>query len=228
MSAPGDPGITAADPAALDPVALDPAALDPVADPARLDALLDAEGLSTSTAAPSPLSWAGDVVERAGTELFDHAMPSFETGAGVAVVVLGVAGALAVLLFGTLAWRLYRRRAPSAAAAAPGTAALAARPAPPSLAEVDARLAAGDAPGALHALWRWVAAGVEARGYAHPSPDRTNRELLAEVRRAAPGWERLPPFVQLTDAVDAHLYGGVPLDPAAVRALVPLARQVMA
>lgn len=194
-------------------------------DPERLAAILDAEELSTSTSAPGPAAWLGDVVDRALTEAFDASLPAMGASAPwIAGVVLAVAAVLAVGVAVALVVRL--RRAPLAMPAPADSAPLPVKAAPPSALEVERLLGLGDAPGALRALWRWVAAGVEARGFAHPSPDRTNRELLAEVRRAAPGWERLPTFVRLTNAVDGHLYGGVALDTDAVRALVPLAEQV--
>ncbi|MDP2308116.1 MAG: DUF4129 domain-containing protein [Pseudomonadota bacterium] len=195
------------------------------ADAARLAEILDAEGIATSTSEPTATSWLSAVVDRGLREAFEASLPAMGASAPwLAGLVLGVSGLLATAVVVALlvGWR---RRA-TGAGAAPEVTALVTPAAPPSSNDIERLLGLDDAPGALRALWRWVAAGIEARGFAHPSADRTNRELLAEVRRAAPGWERLPTFTRLTNAVDGHLYGGVPLDTAAVRALLPLAEQV--
>ncbi|MES2644029.1 MAG: DUF4129 domain-containing protein [Myxococcota bacterium] len=197
----------------------------PATDPDVLARILEAEGLSTSTSEPGAADWLAAVVERWLSEAFFSSLPALGASAPwIAGLILTIAALLAIALVVALivGWK---RRALTAGAA-PHVVTLVTPAAPPSEHDIERLLNLGDAPGALRALWRWVAAGIEARGFAHPRPDRTNRELLAEVRRAAPGWERLPPFTRLTNAVDGHLYGGVPLDTAAVRALLPLAEQV--
>lgn len=191
----------------------------------QLARILEAEQLSTSTSTPGPDGWLSDVVARGLREGFDASLPALGASAPwIAAIVLGLAALLAVaIIIGlVLGWRSRIRHD----AVTPAVSLLVTPAAPPSALDIEHLLGLGDAPGALRALWRWVAAGVEARGLAHPSPDRTNRELLGEVRRSAPGWERLASFTRLTNAVDGHLYGGVPLDIAAVRALLPLAQQV--
>lgn len=194
-------------------------------DHAQLARILEAEHLDTATSGPSATRWLSDVVDRGLEEAFDASLPAMGASAPwIALVVVAVSALLAVGVVGALVVGWRPRAAP--ADVAPAVTALVTPAAPPSENEIERLLGLGDAPGALRALWRWVAAGIEARGFAHPRPDRTNRELLAEVRRSAPGWERLPTFARLTNAVDGHLYGGVPVDVAAVRALLPLAEQV--
>jgi hypothetical protein len=143
------------------------------------------------------------------------------------LVAGGVLLAVAVL---TAAVVLYlvrqRRRRPVGTADEAGLRPLAPAESRPARADIDARLSAGDAAGALKLMWRFVAAHLEDAGLARPAPDRTNRELYAEVRRAAPDWAKLPALERLTRGVDVLLYGGARLDPDAVRALLPLADEL--
>ncbi len=204
------------------------AAPRPGPDRDRLDRILTEEGIATSDGQPSPFTWAKQAIDRGLEEAVERSVPAMT---GSAPWVAGGVLLVASVLAGLVTVRLVRiLRAPGRA---PPPAGPPARPlptplAPPTRAAIDRHLDAGDAAAALAALWRWVAAHVEAHGFAHPDPARTNRELLAEVRRAAPGWERLPRLARLTNAVDGLLYGGEPLNVATVRALLPLADEVVA
>lgn len=194
----------------------------------RLARILEDEGLTTAEGNGGVTRWLGDVVDRALDDALGVSMPAL---AGSAPWIAGVVLVVAAVVVGVVLVRLVGvvRAGRRAGRAGPTdvTVAIAGPAAPPSRGDIERHLAAGDAAGALRALWRWVAAHVEAHGYARPAPDRTNRELLAEVRRAAPAWERLPALARLTNAVDGLLYAGDRLDADAVRALLPLADEVV-
>jgi Domain of unknown function (DUF4129) len=199
----------------------------PAVDHQELEALLAERGLSTSTDEPRVTTWLRDVVERGVHELRIGLSPSLgDEALLVGGVVLAALAVLAAVLVVRLL-RLLRNRPRTPAPAQPQAVLLPMPSSTPSREAIEARLLLGDGQGALRDLWRWVAAHVEALGLAHPAPDRTNRELLAEVRRADPRWERLPAFSSLTNAVDGLLYGGERCDADAVRRLLPLADKVV-
>lgn len=194
----------------------------------RLARILEDEGLTTVDGDGGVTRWLGDVVDRALDDALGASLPALAGSApGIAVLVMLVAGVVLAFVLVRLVGIVRAARRVARAGPAEVTTAIAGPAAPPSRGDIERHLAAGDPAGALRALWRWVAAHVEARGYARPAPDRTNRELLAEVRRAAPSWERLPALARLTNAVDGLLYAGDPLDADAVRALLPLADEVV-
>ena len=195
------------------------------AERARLAELAASESIPTGASEPTWREWVGDVVGRALDSVFKGSLPALGAAApwiGGVVLLLALVVATLILTRVIATWRRVR----------PGKDGPVVRSvpivrAPASRAEVTASLTRGDAAEALRALWWWVAGSVEARGYAHFVPDRTNQELLGEVRRAAPGWERLPALARLTNAVDGLLYAGLPLDVAAVERLLPTADEVV-
>jgi len=89
---------------------------------------------------------------------------------------------------------------------------------PPRVA-LEARLAAGDGPGALKALWMVVTHELSERGLGRFDVEMTNREFVGTVREASPGWSGLAGLTGLARTVDRLLYGdeGVAID--AVRGL---------
>lgn len=195
------------------------------AERARLVELAQAESIPSGGTEPGVTEWLSDVAQRALGELFEGSFPAIGAAApwlaGIVLLLAAIVGALVVTRV-VSTWR--RVRKPDAD---PVPSPIV-RSRPATREEVAARLGAQDAAGALRTLWRWVGESLEARGYARFVPDRTNQELLADVRRAAPGWERLPSFTRLTHAVDGLLFAGLPLDTDAVARLLPLADEVVA
>ncbi len=139
---------------------------------------------------------------------------------------------LAVVVFG-IGWQVYcwfrdgvpsrgTRRDPQAEALPAETAATDLR------ARLDECLARGDGRGALGALWRLVATTLETRGLGRFAEERTNREFVETVRQADPAWGRLPRLTDFARATDRLLYGQHEVGPAAVRALLPAAEELLA
>lgn len=196
------------------------------ADPELLAAVTAAEGVETEDAlglgevARTAWTRAADRVAEwlDGLDVADGAADATVLAAMVGAAALG--GVLVAVLVG-LAVRARRRRpAPAPRAAAGGT-----RPPVPAEA-LEAALAAGDAVGALRALWAEAGRAAAARGGARFERDTTVRELVAAVE--AVGWERAPQVRELGRAVERHLYAGEPPTLDAVRRLVPLARAIAA
>ena len=189
---------------------------------ARLEQILEEEGISTADGEPGFGGWLADVWARFQEEMFDEMLPGLGASAPwIAWFILAVAAVLALVILWQLV-RFARAAGPRRARPEPVAVRLIPPPVEPTRTDVDEHLARGDAMGALRALWRWLSTVLEARGYARPAPDRTNRVLLGEVRRTAPTWGGHTTFARLTNVVDGHLYAGVPLDADAVRALMPV------
>ncbi|MCU0224386.1 MAG: hypothetical protein MUF27_10000 [Acidobacteria bacterium] len=94
-------------------------------------------------------------------------------------------------------------------------------------AQLDDCLARGDGRGALGALWRLVATTLELRGLGRFAEERTNREFVETVRQAAPSWGRLSRLSDFARTTDRLLYGQHEVGPAAVRALLPVAEELL-
>lgn len=189
---------------------------------ARLQQILEEEGISTTDGEPGFGGWLADVWARFQDEMFARMLPGLgASGPWIAWLILAIAAVLALVILWQLV-RFARAAGPRRSRPEPVPIRPLLVPVAPTRADVDEHLARGDAMGALRALWRWLSSVLEARGYARPAPDRTNRELLGEVRRTAPTWGGLATFARLTNVVDGHLYAGVPLDADKVRALVPV------
>jgi len=142
---------------------------------------------------------------------------------GVVAVVVG----LALVLAWPVIRRLWRPR--RAEAVGDGTVAVAGPfgGTPPDPEEILARcLDAGDARGAMVALWAGVVAALEARGWVHPVPGSTRREVVREVTVLAPSFPGRAPLQRLALLLDFYGFGADPPDVEQVRAVVPLARQV--
>jgi len=100
-------------------------------------------------------------------------------------------------------------------------------PPPDPRALLEARLAAGDGPGALKALWMMVALGLAARGRGRFDVEMTNREFVGTVRDAAPGWDGLGALAGLARTVDRLLYGDEAVVVDEVRALLPATESLL-
>jgi hypothetical protein len=161
---------------------------------------------------PPESSWTGELLRRLQQALVDgllagarwlHVSPPVLRWAVVALAVL-VAAALLWLIAARLRRRPVEREAePVVAAAAPAALLDAAG----WRAELERRLAAGEIPGALEALWWWLA-----RSLAGPraEPDWTSRDLVARFRRDDSRQDDLRDLVR---RLDAFTYG--PRPPAA-------------
>ena len=116
-----------------------------------------------------------------------------------AAVIVGVVVIALLLMFARFLYPRWRDRR-RAQAASPGASAAARAPARRDAsawrADVERRLAAGDLPGALEALWWWFASRVST---ADVDPSWTSRELLASCDRTD--------LAPLGHALDRLLYG---------------------
>lgn len=78
---------------------------------------------------------------------------------------------------------------------------------------------------ALRCRYRALVAELAAAGLVDDVPGRTSGENLAELSRRAP--RAGPPFDAATRAFETAWYGGVPVDPGAVRVLADRARHAL-
>jgi hypothetical protein len=196
-------------------------------DPAAVEAvgrLLAEQGVATRAPAPSAGEWLADLGSVLRERLLGGASWAADPAAietGLLVVVLLGAGVLLALLVAALAGR---RRAVPERAGEPGLELAPSRAAAPPLdadawhARLGARLAAGDAAGALEALWCWLLATLSGDG-ADPRPLAARRLVRAAGRR-----DLLP----LLHGLEAASYGAEPLAPARVRELAREAERTLA
>jgi hypothetical protein len=144
-------------------------------------------------------------------------------GCPVTAPAAGVGGFVAIVLI-VMVFLILRRVAPdglSPAEAAPftlTTGALTKAPVlAPSLAEADARWAAGDEAGALAALYRGAVDRLIRQGVP-AGPDHTEGEVLRFARRAAPA-DQVEAFGRLCAAWSQVAYAKIPVGEARYKAL---------
>ncbi len=149
---------------------------------------------------------------------------------GVAEIAAWVGLALVVAAGVYALWRAYEAWARSRRPPEPAAVAVVALEAPPDpTSALEAALAAGDARGALAALWAELALGLGQGGVARATgQDRTHQELVRLVRAARPGWDRLGELRDLARILDRLCYGAVAPTVDDVRPLVPRARGLVA
>ena len=160
---------------------------------------------------------------------FDHALANLQGGDALGTIALWVVGlglplSLGLLLLGRLRRRHRRLRPAQGAAPTEPDDPITVDPGK-ALAHA---LASQDGRSALGALWRYVGMGLEAAGRGHWSTDQTEREFIATVRRAAPGWAGLAELEDLRGAVVVGVYGPQSPPMEAVRALLPRAEALLA
>jgi hypothetical protein len=173
--------------------------------------------------------WASMVADRV-LEWFQDQLGTLELPPGTGETLLWVLGLLLVVALLVLVSPLARRVAGLLRPRQQGELAFQApvsEPTPPGD-RYQACLEAGDARGALGALWERLAQQLAEREIGHFGPEVTHREFVASVRRTAPGFAGMPPLRQLTRATDWLLYGGEVFDVGQVQALEPLAEAVLA
>jgi len=106
------------------------------------------------------------------------------------------------------------------------------RPPPASTLDPWERLAqlraAGDATGALSALWLALAQTLSRLGLGELRGDATHREFVATVRAQRPDWGGLPALRHLARRVERLHFAGDPITLDDVDALVPAARELVA
>jgi hypothetical protein len=161
---------------------------------------------------PPESSWTGELLRRLQQALVDGLLAGARWLHVSPPVLWWIVAALAVLAAAALLWLIVARlrRRPRAREAEPGVAAAAPAPlldAAGWRAELERRLAAGEIPEALEALWWWLA-----RTLAGPraEPDWTSRDLVARSRRDDSRQDDLRDLVR---RLDAFTYG--PRPPAA-------------
>ena len=196
-------------------------------DRARLEALAEELGPPAPSEAQL-IDWMADVQLAVLSSLGDvmgDALPWDVLLKGGFWVLLGATLLALTGTAGWVLWRWWRRRSTQELGVFIEDVPPAAMPVDPW--EQLARLrAAGDATGALTALWIALAQTLSRLGLGELRPDASHREFVASVVAQRPDWGGLPDLRRLARRVERLHFAGDPVTLDDIDALMPAARQV--